>query len=124
MLQKPRTFIKPTLARQLDTEMSVTTGASPAEPLNQALVGKSDFSLSEHILHFKLITWPLVSSPPVWETVVDAAASQNVLFQQVGPESWAQHSLQKFTPLLQKAPHCHYLKAAPHLTSPLVNSFL
>lgn len=89
MLQKPRTFIKPTLARQLDTEMSVTTGASPAEPLNQALVGKSDFSLSEHILHFKLITWPLVSSPPVWETVVDAAASQNVLFQQVGPESWA-----------------------------------
>ena len=31
-------------ARQLDTKMSITTGASqPPEPLNQAMLGKGDF---------------------------------------------------------------------------------
>lgn len=31
-------------ARQLDTKMAIKTGASqPAEPLNQAMLGKGDF---------------------------------------------------------------------------------
>ena len=55
--------------------------------------------------------------------VEDPAASQNVLFRQVGPVACTPHSLQRFTPLLQPPRH-HHLKVPPHPSLPLVNSFL